>query len=91
MNSEEIIKFKSKRNDVFRQGNIVIKHFVSRDDYMNESLVYEKLSGTLLAPKLIEKAANCITTEYIEGISLFEELEASLKNAEKQTQLFKLF
>lgn len=91
MPTEASLKFISKRNDVFRRGNIVVKHFVSRDDYLNESLVYEKLAGTHLAPKLSEKCDNCIALEYIEGPSLFDALEASLENPAEQVRLFQLF
>lgn len=91
MNAKNIEKFNSKRNHVLKDGSRVVKHFFSHDDYRNESLIYDKLSGTSLAPCVLENYKNCIITEYIDGISLFDALEQSVNDRTKQISLFKLF
>lgn len=91
MTIKNIEKLNSKRNSVFRDGNRVIKHFCSHDDYRNEILVYDKLSGTSLAPKLLEKRENTIVTEHIAGISFFDAMEQSINDEAKQISLCTLF
>ncbi|NCB43044.1 MAG: hypothetical protein EOM59_10545 [Clostridia bacterium] len=88
---ENCEKLSSKRNDVLRCDNRVIKHFISHDDYTRESLIYAQLSETGLAPKILQQQDDCITTEYIEGILLFDALEKTLHNESEQIRLFELF
>ena len=84
-------KLNSKRNDVIRCGNRVIKNFSFHEDYINECSIYERLKNTSLAPKVISKQNDCIVTEYINGISLFDELERLLGNQAEQARLFTMF
>ncbi len=91
MRPREMNVFKSKRNTVYREDDCVIKCFASSQDFDAESYIYDQLSGSSLAPKVIEKKQSCIVTEYIDGCLLFDALEQSLDDPSKQARLFELY
>lgn len=74
-----MIRFYSKRNDVFLSHGIVFKTFNHEADFRKELSVYEKLmaSKSPLVPSIIEVTApkRQLVIEYVEGITVLEQLE----------------
>lgn len=65
-------KFISKKNNVFLNGDVIVKKFTSVDRQQKELDIYKKLDGKLHAPHIISCYGNTVEIEYIDGDTLLD-------------------
>ncbi len=78
-------------NTVERQGDRIIKTFGSRIAFVREQGIYEKLSGTGLAPQMLYAQDGVIETAYVEGRDFYEVFLEAAGDPKKQAACFELF
>ncbi|MDD3863815.1 MAG: NTP transferase domain-containing protein [Eubacteriales bacterium] len=91
MRTETTYRLPSRRNRVTRTGPLVTKQFTSAEDCAAEKEIYDQLAGSGLSTALLQADENRIVTEYADGPLLFNELEAGLRDPDRQSELFDLF